>query len=115
MLEEDVSSYKRLESASKQLADGFEQNIRELGLPLTVNRVGSMMTLFFTPDRVTNYRRAAASDTEKFAAYFRSMLEQHMYFPPSQYEAAFVSIAHSEEDIARTVEANRNALRDVFA
>jgi glutamate-1-semialdehyde 2,1-aminomutase len=115
MLNEDSSSYERLESASKQLAEGFEHNIRELGLPLTLNRVGSMMTLFFTPDRVTNYRGAAASDTEKFAAYFRSMLEQQMYFPPSQYEAAFVSIAHSEGDIARTVEANRNALRDLFA
>jgi len=114
LLNEDASLYERLEAKGQQLAAGYEQNIRDRDLPLTLNRVGSMLTLFFTEERVVNYRTASACDTQRFAAYFRSMLEQGIYFPPSQFEAAFLSDAHTESDIAQTVEANRRALRKVF-
>ena len=114
LLNEDPSFYERLEAKGEQLAAGYEQNIRDLDLPLTLNRVGSMLTLFFTEGQVVDYRTASACDTKRFGAYFRSMLEQGFYFPPSQFEAAFLSDAHSESDIAQTVEANRRALGEAF-
>jgi len=75
----------------------------------SVNRAGSMFTFFFNPATVTNYEQAKASDTEHFARFHHAMLEQGIYLAPSQFEAGFVSAAHSEEDIARTVEAARRA------
>jgi glutamate-1-semialdehyde 2,1-aminomutase len=114
LLNNDPSLYDRLEARGEQLAAGCEQNIRELGLPVTLNRVGSMLTLFFTEERVTDYHSASACDTNRFAIYFRSMLEQGFYFPPSQFEAAFLSDALTERDIAETVEANRKALGEAF-
>ena len=83
-------------------------------VPATVNRVGSMLTLFFSEERVTDYQKASACDTERFARYFSSMLEQGFYFPPSQFEAAFLSDALTENDVARTVDANRKALTHAF-
>jgi glutamate-1-semialdehyde 2,1-aminomutase len=64
-----------------------------------------MFTVFFTADAVTDYASARRSDTARFAKFFRSLLERGVYFPPSQFEAAFVSLAHSDEDVTRTVEA----------
>ena len=77
--------------------------------------VGSMGTLFFTDGEVRDFSGAMRSDRERFGRYFRSMLEQGIYLPPSQFEAAFLSVAHTEEDIGRTVEAHRRALRVAFA
>ncbi len=76
---------------------------------ITVNRVGSMFTFFFTDGPVTDYESAKRSDTARFARFFRAMLERGMYLAPSQFEAAFVSAAHTEEDIRRTAEAARQA------
>ena len=73
----------------------------------TVNRVGSMFTFFFTDGPVTDYESAKTSDTARFARFFRGMLERGVYLAPSQFEAAFVSAAHTEEDIRRTIEAAR--------
>jgi glutamate-1-semialdehyde 2,1-aminomutase len=78
---------------------------------LMVNRVGSMFTWFFTEQPVTDYESAKRSDTARFARFFRGMLERGIYLAPSQFEAAFVSAAHSEEDVRRTVVAAREALR----
>ncbi len=78
---------------------------------VTVNRGGSMFTLFFTSEPVTDYASARRADTRQFAAFFHAMLERGIYFPPSQFEAAFVSAAHSDEDIRYTAE----AIRDFFA
>jgi glutamate-1-semialdehyde 2,1-aminomutase len=69
-----------------------------------------MFTLFFTDQRVVDFQTAKTSDTEKFAAYFNRMLESGIYLPPSQFEACFVSIAHSQADLNRTIEASREAL-----
>jgi glutamate-1-semialdehyde 2,1-aminomutase len=76
---------------------------------VTVNRVGSMFTFFFTEGPVTDWESAKRSDTARFGRFFRAMLERGVYLAPSQFEAAFVSAAHTEEDIAKTIEAAKDA------
>jgi glutamate-1-semialdehyde 2,1-aminomutase len=73
-------------------------------------RVGSMFTLFFTDRPVTDWKSAARSDCERFGRYFRSMLDRGVYLPPSQFEAAFVSTAHTDSDIDRTIDTARQAM-----
>ena len=114
VLLEEKDFYQRLEAKSLRLAEGIHRNMESLGLPLTQNRVGSMSTLFFTPARVTNYATALRADTHRFAVYFRSMLEHGIYLAPSQFEAGFLSSAHSEDDIDKTIDANKEALRTAF-
>jgi len=107
--------YDTLEERARGLAGGVADLIRSLGLPCSYNRAGSMATLFFTPGPVEEYEGALRADTARFAAYFREMLARGIYLPPSQFEAAFVSSAHTEEDIARTIDAARAALKTAFA
>ncbi|HET7840381.1 MAG TPA: glutamate-1-semialdehyde 2,1-aminomutase [Terriglobia bacterium] len=97
-------TYERLEKTSNDLAAGLRSQAARAGVPLTVNRVGSMFTAFFTGGPVTDYSSAKNSDTAKFGRFFASLLDQGVYFPPSQFEAAFVSLAHSEADIDETVQ-----------
>lgn len=111
---EQKDFYTQLETKSSQLADGIADNVRTLGVPVTVNRVGSMSTLFFTPTEVRDYETALSSDTKQFALYFKAMLEQGIYLAPSQFEAGFVSIAHTNSDIDKTIAANRKALEAAF-
>jgi glutamate-1-semialdehyde 2,1-aminomutase len=106
-------TYDRLEVISKKLASGLAGAAAKPGVPLTVNRVGSMFTCFFTSDPVTDYASAKGSDTGKFARFFRSLLERGVYFPPSQFEAAFVSTAHSEADVTSTLEAAAKAFDEI--
>ena len=94
--------YEQLNQATAQLAACAPES-------LTVNRVGSMMTWFFTDQAVTDYDSAKTSNTTQFGKFFHAMLERGIYLPPSQYEALFVSTAHTEADIARTVEAARES------
>jgi glutamate-1-semialdehyde 2,1-aminomutase len=103
--------YKQLEQRSVQLEEGIRDNLSRLGLGYTFNRVGSMSTLFFTSKPVIDYDSVKTSDTTKFSLYFNSMLEQGIYLPPSQFEAAFISTAHSERIIEKTIKANYKALR----
>ena len=111
----DPSLYDIMELRSRVLEEGIAESIRSLGLPLSQNRVGSMSTLFFTPGPVRDYRSAMASDTKRFGVYFREMLRRGIYLAPSQFEAGFVSAAHSDDDIARTIDANRESLIAAFA
>ncbi len=111
---EQKDFYSQLETKSRQLADGIAENIRTLGVPVTVNQVGSMSTLFFAATEVRDYETAFTSDTKRFGVYFRAMLEQGIYLAPSQFEAGFVSIAHSADDIERTIRANCKALEQAF-
>jgi len=106
----DPLVYSRLEDLSARLAAGLEEAARAAGVPATVARVGSMMTLFFCPERVTDWDVAARCDTRRYARYFWGMVERGVYMPCSQYEALFVSIAHTEADIDCTVMAAREAL-----
>lgn len=111
---EDKEFYSTLEKKSKQLADGIAENVKKLGVFVTTNRVGSMSTLFFTPTEVRDYQTALTSDTKRFAIYFKEMLERGVYLAPSQFEAGFVSLAHSEADIEQTVAASGKALEAAF-
>jgi glutamate-1-semialdehyde 2,1-aminomutase len=103
--------YRQLEERGRLLSEGLLEAARELGVGVTLNRVGSMMTLFFTPGPVTDYASAKKSDTLAFARFFRAMLEEGIYLPPSQFEAAFLSTAHTSADIAKTVRAARTAFK----
>jgi len=106
--------YERLEGVSSHLAGELATAAAKAGVPLTVNRVGSMFTCFFTNDSVTDYASAKKADTARFARFFRSLLGRSVYFPPSQFEAAFVSTAHDESDIARTLEAATEAFEEIW-
>jgi glutamate-1-semialdehyde 2,1-aminomutase len=103
--------YKQLEQRSAQLEEGLRENLQKLGLGYTLNRIGSMFTLFFTSKSVTDYDSAKTSDTAKFSTYFNAMLEQRIYLPPSQFEAAFISTAHTERIIEKTIKASYKALK----
>ncbi|MBC7106399.1 MAG: glutamate-1-semialdehyde 2,1-aminomutase, partial [Firmicutes bacterium] len=101
--------YDELARRTGSLAAGLAAAAREAGVPVHVNHAGSMLTVFFTDGPVTDYATARQSDTARFAAFFRSMLDQGVYLPPSQFEAWFLSAAHGEEEIRRTLEAARRA------
>ncbi|MBW2108030.1 MAG: aspartate aminotransferase family protein, partial [Deltaproteobacteria bacterium] len=88
-----------------KLADGLREVAGRAGVAVVTNRVGSMLALFFTDRPVLNFSDARKCDTDRFALYYRAMLEEGIYLAPSQYEAAFVSGAHSDQDIRETVEA----------
>lgn len=96
-------SYERLNSQSQRLADGIKKAASAADVPCFQTRVGSMSCVFFTDKNVTDFRSAKTSDVEKYGRYFHAMLGGGVYLAPSQFEATFVSLAHSEEDIDRTV------------
>ena len=103
--------YRQLEERARSLSDGLLEAARDLGVGVTLNRVASMMTLFFTPGPVTDYASALKSDTLAYSRFFRTMLEEGIYLAPSQFEAAFLSTAHTSGDIAKTVKAARIAFK----
>jgi len=104
-------TYEALEARSARLEEGLRRAAREAGATVTVNRVGSMITVFFCAGPVTDYATAKASDTKRFARFFRAMLDRGVYLPPAQFEAAFVSLAHGEAEIDATVAAAEEAFR----
>jgi glutamate-1-semialdehyde 2,1-aminomutase len=113
-IKNDPDFYSKLEKKAKKLEDGILSNIKETGVPAIINRVGSMMTLFFNPlHQITSYEEAMKSDPQKYARYFKMALESGIYLAPSQYEAAFVSAAHTDEDIDTAIAANLNALKQL--
>ena len=97
--------YERLEAQSEKLCSGLQAEAARAGVTLTINRVGSMFTAFFARGPVTDYASAKTSDTTAFGKFFRALLNEGVYFPPAQFEAAFVSAAHSDDDIAETIRA----------
>ena len=101
--------YPQLEKFSAELVAGVLKAAKDAGVPLFANRVGSMFTWFFTEGPVTEWDSAAKSDTEAFGKFFRAMLENGIYLPPSQFEAVFLSAAHKQADIDKTVTAAKNA------
>jgi glutamate-1-semialdehyde 2,1-aminomutase len=110
-LNEHKNVYTKLEKLGKYLENGVKENFRRLGLKYQFNRVGSMFTLFFSDGKVYDLSSASKSDTKKFAVYFNEMLKRGVYLPPSQFEAAFISFAHTEQDIEKTLKANYEALK----
>ncbi len=107
-------TYEQLEGICQQLEDGLKRALRDANITGVVQRCGSMYTLFFNDgSAVKNFEDAKKCDHEKFKAYFRLMLERGIYLPPSGYEAAFVSLAHTRDDIDRTIEAAKAALAGI--
>jgi len=102
--------YERLDEMATKLAGGFSAAATAADIPHTVSRVGSMMTLFFNPEFVQDWEAAARCDTERFAKFFWGLIDRGIYLPCSQYEALFVSAAHSEADIQATIDAAAEAL-----
>jgi glutamate-1-semialdehyde 2,1-aminomutase len=109
----EPGTYGRLETLSARLADGVAEAARAADVPIFQTRVGSMFTTFFTADPVTDEASAKRSDTQAYATFFRTMLAHGVYLAPSQFEAGFLSLAHTEEDIARTVAAAQAAFAAV--
>ncbi len=109
----ETDPYPRLEELTERLADGIDRAATDAGIPHTVARVGSMFTLFFSAERVVDQQSASACDTARFARYFRGMLDRGIYLPCSQFEANFVSAAHTDEDIDRTIAAAREVLAEM--
>ena len=101
--------YPRLEKLSGHLVEGVAAAAKDAGVQLCHNRVGSMFTWFFQAGPVTDWESAAKSDTEAFGKFFRGMLDRGVYLPPSQYEAAFLGAAHTEEDVQKTITAAKEA------
>ncbi len=104
-------TYEQISSLSQLLVEGLRDAITSCGVQACVNAVGSMWTIFFGVDRVENAEQARACDRERFRAWFHGMLAEGVYLPPSPFEAAFVSLAHTDADVTQTVEAARRVLR----
>jgi glutamate-1-semialdehyde 2,1-aminomutase len=103
--------YEKLERSGERLASGLMAAAEEAGTPARVARVGSLLTLFFTTREPLDWDSASAADTRRFAAFFRRMLERGIYLPPSQFEALFVSLAHTDDQIEKTIATAREALK----
>jgi glutamate-1-semialdehyde 2,1-aminomutase len=106
----DNPPYAKLESLTAKLADGLKQAATAAGVPHVVQRVGSMVTLFFTATPVTDYDSAKTSDTARFGRFFWGLMDCGVYWPCSQFEAAFVSAVHTPADIDATIRAAHEAL-----
>jgi glutamate-1-semialdehyde 2,1-aminomutase len=106
----DTPPYERLEQLTRTLCEGLDQAATAASVAHHISRVGSMWTLFFTPGPVTDLDTARRSDTARFAKFFWAMMDRGVYLPCSQFEAAFVSAAHTEEHVAQTIAAAREAL-----
>jgi glutamate-1-semialdehyde 2,1-aminomutase len=110
VLREDRDAYHRLERLGARMEAGLRRAAEKTGIPLRVNRVGSMLTGFFTETPVGNYADARRSDTVRYGRFFHAMLERGVYLAPSQFEAAFVSLAHTEADLDAVEHATLEAL-----
>lgn len=106
ILSEDPTLYEELDKKAEKLCNGLKESMVQNGIDVTINRIGSMICMFFTKDEVKDYDSALKSNTVMYAAYFREMLKRGVYLPPSQFETFFLSMAHTEEDIEKTIEAS---------
>lgn len=107
------ATYQHLDEKAATLQEGIAAETNSDRIPLTISRAGSMLTVFFTRDSVADYESALRSNTDLFARFFRGLLRRGVYWPPSQFEAAFVSLAHSKEDILTTINAAGQALKSI--
>ncbi|MEO0896932.1 MAG: glutamate-1-semialdehyde 2,1-aminomutase [Bacteroidota bacterium] len=112
-LKDHPEIYELAEKAARQLAHGMHELLQEKGIPHTIPLVESMFTLFFNPKRVRNFEDAKASDMDMFAKFFRAMLRNGVYMPPSQYEAMFISAATGEKEVERVLDACQLSLKEI--
>jgi glutamate-1-semialdehyde 2,1-aminomutase len=103
------AAYDSINKKADRLVEGFEKAASENDIPLQINRAGSMVGVFFTDKKVINYETAQTSNLDYFAKYYRTMIEKGIFLPPSQFEGLFLSTAHTDEDIEKTIEAVRYA------
>ncbi len=108
----ETGTYERLETISERLAAGLTAGAKAAGVAAVVNRVGSMLTCFFSAAAVVDYATATASDTKRYARFFHAMLSRGVYLAPSQFEAAFVSTAHDDALVDRTIAAAAEAMKE---
>ena len=106
-------TYQDLENLTLYLTEKISECAEEIGIPLSINRITGMFTLFFTEGPVRDYRTAKLSDTKRFAQFFIEMMDQGIYLPPSQFEAWFVSLAHTQKDLDKTIEACDTAFKKI--
>ncbi len=111
-LQQNPGIYRQLEQTTTAIVSGMKANMQKLGLQYTINQVGSMFSIFFTDQPVTDFESAKTSDTALFGRYFNSMLQRGIYLAPSQYEALFVSTAITDELVAQYLKANFEALQE---
>ena len=107
--------YETIEAKAKKLAEGVQAAAEKAGVTVSINHSASLLTVFFTGEKVDSYAAAMTSDTAKFKVFFQSMLNQGVYLPPSQFECWFVSLAHTDEDIEKTIAAAEKAFAEVAA
>ena len=113
-IKNDSSAYSELEEKSKLLADGFIDNLKSLNKKFAMNRIGSMMCMFFTEEPVTDFKTALKSNTELYGKFFHAMLNRGIYLAPAQFEALFVSTAHSSDDLEETIKAHYESLKEIL-
>jgi glutamate-1-semialdehyde 2,1-aminomutase len=105
--------YEKLESTSALLEAGLADAAKQAGVPITINRVGSIMSCFFTEKKVRNFADVQATNIKQFKRFFAEMLKHGVYLAPSAYEAMFVSLAHTKEDIEKTIEAAEHSFSKI--
>ncbi len=112
-IKDNPNIYKELEEKSSYLEKGFKENLRSIGKNYAMNRVGSMMCMFFTEENVDDFKSAIKSDTNLYGKYFHEMLKRGIYLAPAQFEALFISTAHTKEDLDKTVIAHKQSLEAI--
>jgi len=113
-IKEHPELYNELENKSSYLENGFKENLNSIGKNYVMNRVGSMMCMFFTEEYVTDFNSAVKSDTELYGKYYHQMLQRGIYLAPAQFEALFVSTAHTIDDLDKTIKAHKESLETVL-
>lgn len=113
-LKEHPEIYQQLEEKSEYFEKGIKDGIKQIGKNYQFNRVGSMMTLFFTEEPVIDFNSAVKSNTKLYGLYFHEMLKRGIYLPPAQFEAMFISTAHSITELDKTINANIEALKNIL-
>ncbi|HMN23214.1 MAG TPA: glutamate-1-semialdehyde 2,1-aminomutase, partial [Ignavibacteriaceae bacterium] len=111
-IKEHPEIYVQLEKASMYLENGFKENLKSVGKNYAMNRVGSMMCMFFTENPVNDFNSALKSDTTLYGKYFHQMLNRGIYLAPAQFEALFVSTAHTKEDLDKTIKAHKESMHN---
>jgi glutamate-1-semialdehyde 2,1-aminomutase len=113
-IKDNPGIYKVLEEKSSYLEKGFKENLKTVGKNYAMNRVGSMMCMFFTEEPVDDFKSAVKSDTALYGKYFHEMLNRGIYLAPAQFEALFISTAHTKEDLDKTIRANKETLENIL-
>jgi glutamate-1-semialdehyde 2,1-aminomutase len=110
----NADNYKKLEQMTQELVAGLQKAAEQAGVPIQINTIGSMFTVFFTGSPVTDFDSAKTSNTDRYGKFFRAMLNAGVYLPPSQFETCFVSLAHTRNDIKATIQAAKDAFKAVI-